>query len=139
MRSEEKQAPGGSKGSTPEEILKAKYLDFCSAQVADILLLLSPDEMFVLAQDAAREAGMAGELGYEQIVTLATERVSRKLALPPFDVWARDYEEDPERYEQYLMGFWETEPPSPPEQPVAFPNSSAMHSFIVIPTASACP
>ena len=116
MRSEEKQAPGGSKGSTPEEILKAKYLDFCSAQVADILLLLSPDEMFVLAQDAAREAGMAGELGYEQIVTLATERVSRKLALPPFDVWARDYEEDPERYEQYLMGFWETEPPSPPEK-----------------------
>jgi hypothetical protein len=116
VRSEEKQPSGGSKGSTPEEILKAKYLDFCSAQVADILLLLSPDEMFVLAQDAAREAGMTGELGYEQIVTLATERVSRKLALPPFDIWARDYEEDPERYDQYLMGFWETEPPSLPEK-----------------------
>ena len=116
MRSEERQAPEGPKGATPEEILKAKYLDFCSAQVADILLLLSPDEMFVLAQDAAREAGMTGELGYEQIVTLATERVSRKLALPPFDVWARDYEEDPERYDQYLMGFWETEPPSLPEK-----------------------
>lgn len=116
MRSEENQPPGGPKGSTPEEILKAKYLDFCSAQVADILLLLSPDEMFVLAQDAAGEAGMTGELGYEQIVTLATERVSRKLALPPFDVWARDYEEDPERYDQYLMGFWETEPPSLPEK-----------------------
>jgi hypothetical protein len=116
VRSEENQPAEGSKGSTPEEILKAKYLDFCSAQVADILLLLSPDEMFVLAQDAAREAGMTGELGYEQIVTLATERVSRKLALPPFDVWARDYEEDPERYDQYLMGFWETEPPSLPEK-----------------------
>jgi hypothetical protein len=87
VRSEENQPAEGSKGSTPEEILKAKYLDFCSAQVADILLLLSPDEMFVLAQDAAREAGMTGELGYEQIVTLATERVSRKLALPPFDIW----------------------------------------------------
>ena len=116
MRSDENQPPGGAKGSTPEEILKAKYLDFCSAQVADILLLLSPDEMFVLAQDAAREAGMTGDLGYEQIVTLATERVSRKLALPPFDVWARDYEEDPERYDQYLMGFWETEPPILPEK-----------------------
>jgi hypothetical protein len=116
VRSEENQPPRGPKGSTPEEILKAKYLDFCSAQVADILLLLSPDEMFVLAQDAAKEAGMTGELGYEQIVTLATERVSRKLALPPFDVWARDYEEDPERYDQYLMGFWETEPPSRPEK-----------------------
>jgi hypothetical protein len=114
--SEGNQPPPKSRGATPEEILKAKYLDFCSAQVADILLLLSPDEMFVLAQDAAREAGMTGELGYEQIVTLATERVSRKLALPPFDVWARDYEEDPERYEQYLMGFWETEPPGSPEK-----------------------
>lgn len=114
--SEGNQPPPKSRGPTPEEILKAKYLDFCSAQVADILLLLSPDEMFVLAQDAAREAGMTGELGYEQIVKLATERVSQKLALPSFDVWARDYEEDPERYEQYLMGFWETEPPSSPEK-----------------------
>lgn len=116
MTPEGKQPSAGSKGLTPEEILKAKYLDFCSAQVADILLLLSPDEMFVLAQDAAREAGMTDELGYEQIVTLATERVSRKLALPPFDVWAREYEVDPERYEQYLMGFWETEPPTPQEK-----------------------
>lgn len=94
-----------------EDILRAKYLDFCSSQVADILLLLSPDEMFVLAQDAARDAGMSGELGYEQIVTLATERVSQKLALPPFDVWVRDYQENPERYEQYFMGFWELEDP----------------------------
>lgn len=78
-----------------------------------MLLLLSPDEMYVLAQDAAREAGMNGELGYEQIVTLATERISKKLALPPFDVWARDYKENPERYEQYLLGFWESDLPGP--------------------------
>ena len=109
MKSEGEMPPAETGGARSEEILRAKYLDFCSAQVADILLLLSPDEMFVLAQDAAREAGMTGELGYEQIVTLATERVSRKLALPPFDVWARDYEESPERYDQYLMGFWESE------------------------------
>ena len=42
-------------------------------------------------------------------MTLATERVSEKLALPPFDIWARDYRENPSRYDQYLMGFWETE------------------------------
>ena len=65
--------------------------------------------MFVLAQDAAREAGVSEDLGYEQIVTLGTGRVSRKLALPPFDVWVRDYEADPSRYEEYLMGFWESE------------------------------
>jgi hypothetical protein len=90
-------------------VLRAKYLDYCSAQLADVLLLLSPDEMYVLAEDAARDAGLSGELGYDQIVRLATERISRKLALPPFDVWLRDYQANPERYEQYLMGLWEAE------------------------------
>lgn len=101
--------PAEGKRAEPEGILRAKYLDYCSAQVADILLLLTPDEMFVLAQDAARESGRSGGMGYEEIVTLATERVSGKLALPPFDAWALDYRENPERYEQYLMGFWESE------------------------------
>lgn len=106
--------PLEKKGEEPEEVLRAKYLDYCSAQVADILLLLSPDEMFVLAQDAARESNVTEEMGYERIVTLATERVSRKLALPSFEIWVLDYREHPERYEQYLMGLWEAErPPSP--------------------------
>jgi len=99
----------------PQEILRAKYFDYCSAQVADILLLLTPDEMFVLAQDASREVGQTGELGYEKIVTLATERVSRKLALPPFEAWALDYQENPGRYDQYLMGFWEWDLPRLPD------------------------
>jgi hypothetical protein len=92
-----------------ELVLRAKYLDYCSAQVADVLLLLSPDEMYVLAEDAAREAGLSGELGYDRIVRLATERISSRLALPPFDVWLPDYLANPERYEQYLMGLWESE------------------------------
>ena len=57
MAVEDDKSPAGISGAEPEEVLRAKYLDFCSAQVADILLLLSPDEMFVLAQDASREAG----------------------------------------------------------------------------------
>lgn len=115
MKSGGRVPPVGRRGRKAEEILRAKYLDYCSAQVADILLLLTPDEMFVLAQDAARESGRSGELGYEEIVTLATERVSRKLALPPFDAWTLDYQDNPERYDQYLMGFWETEVPSSPD------------------------
>ena len=102
-------APPNSRGAEPEAVLRAKYLDYCSAQVADILLLLSPDEMFVLAQDAAKDAGVSGDLGYDQMVHLATGRVSRKLALPPYEVWVRDYEADPSRYEEYLMGLWESE------------------------------
>ena len=101
--------PSKSGTSEPEEVLRAKYLDYCSAQVADILLLLSPDEMFVLAQDAAREAGVSGDLGYDQIVSLATRRVSRKLALPSFEDWVQEYQDDPGRFDEELMGLWESD------------------------------
>ena len=101
--------PPNPRGTEPEAVLRAKYLDYCSAQVADILLLLSPDEIFVLAHDAAREAGVSGDLDYDQIVDLAMGRVSRKLALPPYEVWVRDYLEDPSRYDEQLMGFWQSE------------------------------
>lgn len=101
--------PPGPAGAEPEAVLRAKYLDYCSAQVAEILLLLSPDEMFVLAQDAAREAGVSGDLGYERIVELATGRVSKKLALPAFEVWAEEYKADPHRFDEELMGLWESE------------------------------
>ena len=111
MISEGGPPPPNSRGAEPEGVLRAKYLDYCSAKVADILLLLSPDEMFVLAQDAAREAGVSGELGYDRIVNLATGRVSEKLALPSFEVWAHDYQADPGRYEEYLMGLWESDVP----------------------------
>lgn len=102
-------------GAEPESVLRAKYLDYCSAQVAEILLLLSPDEMFVLAQDAAREAGVSEDLGYDQIVELATGRVSKKLALPSFEVWAEEYKADPHRFDDDLMGLWESDVKGPPE------------------------
>ena len=108
-------SPPPSGDAEPEKVLRAKYLDYCSAQVADILLLLSPDEMFVLAQDAARDAGLAGDFGYDRIVELATDRVSRKLALPSFEVWVRDYEADPSRYDEHLMGLWKSEAPGSKE------------------------
>lgn len=109
------QDPSSKEGGTePEDVLRAKYLDYCSAQVADILLLLSPDEMYVLAQDAAQDSGFEGELGYEQMVKLATERVSEKLALPPFELWVEAYRANPDRYEQYLMGLWESDFPGRP-------------------------
>jgi len=31
------------------------------------------------------------------------------LALPPYETWVRDYQADPGRYEEYLMGLWESE------------------------------
>jgi hypothetical protein len=91
------------------EVLKAKYLDYCSAQVADLLLFLSPDEIYLIAQRAAQESGDRGEVAYTRMVQVATEWLSRKIALPPFEVWVEDYLAHPDRYEEYFMGLWESE------------------------------
>ena len=101
----------GQAGSPDEplELLQSRYLDYCSYQVADLLLYLSPDEIYLLAQRAYREAGGDGDLTYGEMVRIATDWLSRKISLPPFEVWAADYQRHPDRYEDYLLGFWESE------------------------------
>jgi hypothetical protein len=56
--------PRNGSGSSPDgaeaRVLRAKYLDWCSAQVADHFLALSPEEIYELAEratQAEREAG----------------------------------------------------------------------------------
>jgi len=97
---------------SPEDdpaVLRAKYLDYCSAQLADLLLYLSPDEIYLLAQRAAVESGDQGDVTYAHMVRVATRWLSQKIALPPFEVWAEDYRTHPDRYEEYFMGLWESE------------------------------
>ncbi len=90
-----------------EAVLRAKYLDYCSAQLADLLLYLSPDEIFLVAQrEAPRDAG---ELSYTAMVRIATEWLASRVALPPFEIWLEDYRAHPDRYEAYLMGLWRSE------------------------------
>ena len=100
----------GEKGSEePPEVLRAKYLDYCSAQVADLLVYLSPDEIYLLAHRAYREEGGTGDISYVEMVRVATDWLSRRIALPPFEIWLEDYRAHPDRYEEYLMGLWESE------------------------------
>ena len=100
----------GQAGSEePLDVLRAKYLDYCSAQVADLLLYLSPDEIYLLAQRAFREEGGMGDISYVEMVKVATDWLSRKVVLPPFDVWLADYRAHPDRYEEYFMGLWESD------------------------------
>lgn len=110
------EADGGVRpeaGGEPDgAVLRAKYHDYCSAQVAEIFLQLSPDEIYVLAQQAARESAAGGELSFGRMVELLTQQVMGRLALPPFEVWAEDYRRHPERYEEYLLGLWEEEVPA---------------------------
>lgn len=97
-----------------EAILRAKYLDYCSAQLAHLLLFLTPDEIYLLAQQASHEAGgRRAELSYVRMMEVATEWLSSRVPLPPFEIWLEDYEQHPERYEADLMGLWETEPFDP--------------------------
>ncbi len=100
----------GPEGSEePTEVLRAKYLVYCSAQVAALLPYLSPDEIYLLAQRAYREEGGSGDISYVEMVRIATDWLSKKISLPPFPMWLDDYRLHPERYEEYLMGLWESE------------------------------
>lgn len=97
------------------DVLRAKYLDYCSAQVADLLLYLSPDEIYLLAQRAHREQGGEGNLSYIEMVKIATDWLSQRVALPPFDIWVEDYRKHPDRYAEYFMGLWEADAELPSE------------------------
>lgn len=98
----------------PLEVLRAKYLDYCSAQIADLLVYLSPDEIYTIVHRARAEGDGETGLGYAEMVRVATDWLSRRVALPPFEVWVEDYAAYPKRYEEYLMGLWKADvEPSP--------------------------
>ena len=109
-----KESPEGNRDRA-ERVLRAKYLDYCSSQIAGHLVLLSPDEIYVLAQEAHRVAGWKSEPSYEQMVRLATEGVAQRLTLPTFEQWAEEYKRDPAQYDEQLLGLWESELDEPPE------------------------
>ncbi len=105
-------APGrdGASGEQDLDTLRAKYYDYCSARVADVLLGMTPDQIFVVAEAAASARGLNGPLGYERMVGLATEHISRQLGLPSFAHWTETYRRDPESIERRLLGLWESAP-----------------------------
>lgn len=92
-----------------ESVLRAKYLDYCSAQLSDLLLKMSPDDIYVLAEKAGRAQGRDAPGSYGEMVRAATDFLAQRAPLPPFDVWVRDYRRNPEHYDAYLMGLWKTE------------------------------
>lgn len=99
--------PSNTAVTDSADVLRDKYLDYCSAQLADLLLYLSPDEIYQLAHRAARESDDPGVVTYDRMVRLATRWLQRKVTLPPFDVWVEDYRAHPAVYEEYLLGLWE--------------------------------
>jgi hypothetical protein len=99
-------------------VLRAKYLDWCSARVADHFLSLSPDEIFELSQRAERADQGVGVRpfslsdvtdlsSYRGVVERVTSVLADQLELPDFDDWLELYRQDPAAVESELLGFWE--------------------------------
>jgi hypothetical protein len=101
--------------------LRAKYLDWCSAQVADHFLAMSPDEIFEIAERAAQsdaevggrplsasEDGMDadGLTSYRRMVERVTGVLTDQIDLPGFDEWLDLYRNRPAEVEEQLLGFW---------------------------------
>ena len=110
MATDADSAPNGADDSN--EVLRAKYLEYCSAQLADLLLYLSPDEIYLLAEKATREFGSPS--ADTSMVERATQLLAKRVNLPPFEVWREDYRAHRDRYEAYFMGLWESEAASGP-------------------------
>ncbi len=99
-----------------ESALRAKYTDYCSARMADAIVALSPSEVYALAAAEARKAGQSMPAAYTDAVLLATREIKARLTLPEFEEWARDYEDDPGKFDPYLIGFWKTKEGEDPGQ-----------------------
>ncbi|MGH7541246.1 MAG: hypothetical protein ACRELC_09625 [Gemmatimonadota bacterium] len=90
-----------------DPVLKAKYIDFCSAQLTEVFLSLSDERIYDLVEEAAREQNLQpGTLGFRAMVRLATKRLRESVPLPDFPTWAEEYRADPGRYDGYLLGLW---------------------------------
>lgn len=110
---------------TPEEReLRVKYVDWCSARVAEHLLELSPEEAFDIAERASQPSSGRqlrmfdpgrSPLSYPDVVRALTRSVSADLDLPGFAEWASRYREDPSSFERELLGF-RLDPPSQSEK-----------------------
>jgi hypothetical protein len=117
-----------------ERVLRAKYLDWCSARIADRFLALTPDEIYELAERSShgREADalvafrVSGSESapesspdlllnamtwrepenFRVLVARVTEILADTLNLPTYEAWAAAYREAPGRFEHELLGFW---------------------------------
>jgi hypothetical protein len=103
--------------------LRIKYLDWCSAKIAEHIFALDPEGFWLLAQRAGEASRVPAAVtapgwgGDEIVETLvgtgeAADRlrelilaVHRELNLPGPDEWSALYAANPEPYEREMLGF----------------------------------
>jgi hypothetical protein len=100
-------------------ILKAKYMDWCSARLADRFLQLTPEAIYELALEASHDEAvhvLAGGDGmsvssYRAMVGRVADVLAERLGLPDFEAWAAAYEKAPEQFDHELLGLWKVSEP----------------------------
>ncbi|NIT76721.1 MAG: hypothetical protein GWO44_07350 [Thermoplasmata archaeon] len=81
---------------------------------------MSPEEVYELANSVPGEEGgdpvagggsveapsHAAHASYQALVKRVTDVLLERVDLPDFEEWAAAYREDPDRFEDELLGFW---------------------------------
>jgi hypothetical protein len=108
-------------GTAPEidPILRAKYLDYCSARISEVFLSLTDERTYQLMEEAAREAELSvGSLSFQGMMRLVTRKLQESVPLPDMETWVAEYVENPGRYDPFLLGLWKTAVPSEEDRPL---------------------
>ena len=93
-----------------DPVLRAKYLDYCSAQISEVFLSLTDEHTYQLMEEAALEADLTvGALSFQAMMKLVTRKLRKSVPLPDIETWVTEYTEDPGRYDPFLLGLWESE------------------------------
>ena len=92
-----------------DPIVRAKYLDYCSARISEVFLSLTDERIYELVEEAAKEAElMVGSLSFQEMMRLVTRKLQHSIPLPDLETWSADYAEDPSRFDPYLLGLWKS-------------------------------
>jgi len=93
-----------------DSVLRAKYLDYCSAQISEVFLSLTDERTYQLMEEAAHEADLAvGALSFQAMMQLVTRKLRMSVPLPDLETWIAEYTEDPGRFDPLLLGLWKSE------------------------------
>lgn len=105
--------PEGEAGTAREPatgidpILRAKYLDYCSARISEVFLSLTDERTYALMEEAAQDSRLnVGSLSFQSMMRLVTRKLQESVPLPDMETWIREYREDPARYDPLLLGLW---------------------------------
>ncbi len=94
--------------------LRTRYTDWCSARIAEHLMGLSPEEVFLLSERGTRSDATpapdeaSGSFALHSRYSRAEQSIRaayEELGLPTFEDWLAAYEANPARFDADILGF----------------------------------